>query len=77
MPMKTILTLLVLLVLSGCGSTASYSVSASSSDDVMSARQAPIMSDNTPIINEQWIKEKELKEKIQQLEKNGKRISFR
>ena len=66
--MKMLLSV-CLFALCGCGSNASYSVSASSSDDVMSARQAPIMSDNTPIIKDELVKETEQKENSKKQDK--------
>ncbi|PKG76133.1 hypothetical protein CXF83_05690 [Shewanella sp. Choline-02u-19] len=61
--MKFVAILSALFVLSACGSNASYSVSASSDDDVMSSRQAPMVNDSTPIINDELTKEAEEKEK--------------
>lgn len=60
--MKYLAALSLVLVLSACGSNASYSVSASSDEDVMGSRQAPMMSDNTPIINDELVKEADEKE---------------
>ncbi len=56
------LVLSLFILLSACGSNASYSVSASSDEDVMGSRQAPMMSDNTPIINDELVKETDEKE---------------
>ncbi|GIU13275.1 hypothetical protein TUM4261_27340 [Shewanella sp. c952] len=60
--MKHLAVLSLFILLSACGSNASYSVSASSDDDVMGSRQAPMMSDNTPIINDDLVKEADKKE---------------
>ncbi len=56
------LVLSLFILLSACSSNASYSVSASSDEDVMGSRQAPLMSDNTPIINDELVKEADEKE---------------
>ena len=55
--MQHLMILSLVLLLSACGSNASYSVSATSDDDVMGSRQVPMMSDNTPIINDELVKE--------------------
>jgi uncharacterized lipoprotein len=65
--MKLVVTISVLFVLSACGSNANYSVSASSDDDVMGSRQAPMISDNTPIINDELAKEAEEKEEASKI----------
>lgn len=59
--MKILAILSVLVVLSACGSSARYSVSASSDEDIMGSRQAPMIKDNTPIINVEKIKKAEEK----------------